>query len=65
VDYLSAMLSFDIVSQANMMEIENAANMAKKEQVRVTGKNRDDLQAVAAEQAKNFPVALQFTNYRD
>jgi uncharacterized protein YajQ (UPF0234 family) len=59
------MLSFDIVSQAKMMEIENAANMAKTEQVRVTGKNRDDLQAVAAEQAKNFQVALQFTNYRD
>src|ERR1041384_7006094 len=36
------------------------------EQVRVTGKSRDDLQAViAAVRAKDFPVALQFTNYRD
>ncbi len=36
------------------------------QQVRVTGKNRDDLQAViAAVRAKDFPVALQFTNYRD
>ena len=36
------------------------------QQVRVTGKSRDDLQAViAAVRAKDFPVALQFTNYRD
>lgn len=38
----------------------------QEQQVRVTGKNRDDLQAViAAVRAKDFPVALQFTNYRD
>src|SRR5215471_15277240 len=36
------------------------------QQVRVTGKSRDDLQAViAALRAKDFPVALQFTNFRD
>ena len=36
------------------------------EQVRVTGKSRDDLQAViAAVRAKDFPVALQFANFRD
>ncbi len=36
------------------------------QQVRVTGKSRGDLQAViAALRAKDFPVALQFTNYRD
>ena len=36
------------------------------QQVRVTGKSRDDLQAViAAVRAKDFPVALQFTNFRD
>ncbi len=30
------------------------------------GKSRDDLQsATAAVRAKNFPVALQFTNFRD
>ena len=34
-------------------------------QVRVTGKNRDDLQSViAALRAKDFPVALNFTNFR-
>src|SRR5258706_7782875 len=36
------------------------------QQVRVTGKSRDDLQTViAAVRAKDFPVALQFTNFRD
>ena len=34
--------------------------------VRVTGKNRDDLQAViGAVRAHDFPVALQFQNFRD
>jgi uncharacterized protein YajQ (UPF0234 family) len=34
-------------------------------QVRVTGKNRDDLQEViAALRAKEFPVALNYTNFR-
>ena len=36
------------------------------EQVRVTGKSRDELQAViAAVRAQDFPVALQFQNFRD
>ncbi len=36
------------------------------EQVRVTGKKRDDLQAVMALLKKqDLPVALQFTNFRD
>ncbi|MFN3407567.1 MAG: YajQ family cyclic di-GMP-binding protein [Limisphaerales bacterium] len=36
------------------------------EEVRVTGKSRDELQAViAAVRAKEFPVALQFVNFRD
>jgi cyclic-di-GMP-binding protein len=38
----------------------------QEQQVRVTGKSRDDLQTViAAVRAKDFPVALQFTNFRD
>ena len=38
----------------------------QEQQVRVTGKSRDDLQSViAAVRAKDFPVPLQFTNYRD
>jgi cyclic-di-GMP-binding protein len=36
------------------------------QQVRVTGKSRDDLQGViAAVRGKEFPVALQFQNFRD
>jgi len=36
------------------------------EEIRVTGKSRDDLQAViAAVRGKDFPVALQFQNFRD
>jgi uncharacterized protein YajQ (UPF0234 family) len=36
------------------------------EQVRVTGKSRDELQAViAAVRAHDFPVALSFQNFRD
>jgi hypothetical protein len=35
------------------------------DQIRVTGKNRDDLQKVIAElKAMNFELPLQFTNYR-
>lgn len=36
------------------------------QQIRVTGKSRDDLQSViGAVQGKDFPVALQFQNFRD
>ena len=36
------------------------------DEVRVTGKNRDDLQEViAAVRGHDFPVALQFQNFRD
>ena len=36
------------------------------EEVRVSGKNRDDLQSVmAAVRSHDFPVALQFQNFRD
>ena len=36
------------------------------EEIRVTGKSRDELQAViAAVRAKDFPVALSFQNFRE
>jgi hypothetical protein len=36
------------------------------DQIRVTGKNRDDLQAVmAGVRAADFPLALSFQNFRD
>lgn len=38
----------------------------QERQIRVTGKNRDDLQAVIAFcRGRNFEVALAFTNFRD
>jgi uncharacterized protein YajQ (UPF0234 family) len=38
----------------------------QEQQIRVTAKSRDELQdVIAAVRAKDFPVALQFTNYRD
>lgn len=38
----------------------------QEQQIRVTGKSRDDLQAViGAVQAKEFTVSLQFQNFRD
>ncbi len=44
-------------------------NQIQGDAVRVTGKNKDDLQAVikalrAAETERSWPVPLQFTNYR-
>jgi cyclic-di-GMP-binding protein len=36
------------------------------DEVRVSGKSRDDLQAViAAVREHDFPVAVQFVNFRD
>ena len=36
------------------------------EEIRVTGKSRDELQTVmAAVRAKEFPVSVQFGNFRD
>jgi len=38
----------------------------QSDEIRVTGKSRDDLQAViGAVRAHDFPVALQFQNFRD
>ena len=38
----------------------------QSDEIRVTGKSRDELQSViAALRAKDFPVALQFQNFRD
>ena len=43
-----------------------ATTQIQDQQIRVTGKSRDDLQAViAAVRAKDFSLALQFTNFRD
>ena len=54
----------EIVRHIKDSKIKVQASIQEK-QVRVSGKNRDDLQAaIALVKAKDFGVALQFTNYR-
>ena len=54
----------EIVRLIKDSKIKVQASIQEK-QVRVAGKNRDDLQAVIAlVKGKDFGVALQFTNYR-
>jgi hypothetical protein len=46
--------------------LKGVSSQTQGEQLRVTGKKRDDLQAViAACKAEDFGVPLQFTNFRD
>jgi cyclic-di-GMP-binding protein len=54
----------EIVRLVKDSKLKVQASIQEK-QVRVTGKNRDDLQAVIALlKAKDLGIALQFTNYR-
>ena len=54
----------EIVRMVKDSKLKVQASIQEK-QVRVTGKNRDDLQAVIAMlKAKDLGIALQFTNYR-
>jgi uncharacterized protein YajQ (UPF0234 family) len=54
----------EIVRVIKDSKIKAQASIQEK-QVRVSGKNRDDLQAVIAlVKSKDFGIALQFTNYR-
>ena len=46
--------------------LKGVSTQTQGEQVRVSGKKRDDLQAViAALKAEDFGIPLQFTNFRD
>ncbi len=48
------------------MGVKNLSSTIQGDQVRVTGKQRDDLQAaIAAMKEANLDVPLQFTNFRD
>ena len=48
------------------LNLKGISSQTQGEQVRVTGKKRDDLQAViAALKAGDFGIALQFNNFRD
>jgi cyclic-di-GMP-binding protein len=54
----------EIVQMIKNSKLKVQASIQEK-QVRVSGKNRDDLQAVIALlKAKDLGIALQFTNYR-
>ncbi len=54
----------EIVKAIKGMKIK-VQGQVMDDQVRVTGKNRDDLQAVIAElKEKDFGIAMSFTNYR-
>ncbi|MEI7654073.1 MAG: YajQ family cyclic di-GMP-binding protein [Actinomycetota bacterium] len=67
---LKAGISQEIGKQINKLIKElNAKNISSSiqgDQVRVTGKQRDDLQrAMAAIKEADLPVPVQFTNFRD
>ena len=48
------------------MNLKGVSSQTQGEQVRVTAKKRDDLQAVIAKLKEgDFGIALQFTNFRD
>ena len=54
----------EIVKAVKGMKIK-VQGQVMDDQVRVTGKNRDDLQVVIAElKEKDFGIAMSFTNYR-
>ena len=54
----------EIVKAVKGMKIK-VQGQVMDDQVRITGKNRDDLQAVIAElKEKDFGIAMSFTNYR-
>ena len=55
----------EIVKLVKEMKLKVQAQIAG-DQVRVSGKNRDDLQkAIAAIRAKDLPLPLQFINFRE
>ena len=55
----------EIVKLVNDLKLKVQAQIAG-DQVRVSGKNRDDLQkAIAAIRARDVPLPLQFTNFRE
>ena len=67
---LKAGISQEIGKQINKMVkemgVKSLSSSIQGNQVRVTGKQRDDLQqAIAFFKEANLPVPLQFTNFRD
>ena len=67
---LNAGISSDKARELNKfikdLGLKGIQSQAQGDQLRVTGKKRDDLQAViAALREGDFGVPLQFTNFRD
>jgi uncharacterized protein YajQ (UPF0234 family) len=67
---LKAGISQEVGKQINKMVkelgLKNLSSSIQGDQVRVTGKQRDDLQqAIAFFKESDLPVPLQFTNFRD
>lgn len=55
--------SFDIISEINVQEMDNAS--IQGDSLRVSGNKKDDLQAVIQYLRANPPeIPLQFTNFR-
>lgn len=58
--------SREIHKMIKELGLKGVQSQTQGEQVRVTGKKRDDLQsAIAALKAHDFGIALQFNNFRD
>jgi len=67
---LQAGISSDNAKRLNKfikdMNLKGVSSQTQGDQLRVSGKKRDDLQAViAALRAEDFGIALQFNNFRD
>lgn len=67
---LKAGISADDAKRINRfvkdLNLKGVSSQAQGDQVRVSGKKKDDLQAaIAALKAEDFGVPLQFENYRD
>ena len=67
---LKAGISQDVAKQINKMVkemgVKNLSSSVQGDQVRVTGKQRDDLQAaIAFFKEASLSVPIQFTNFRD
>jgi uncharacterized protein YajQ (UPF0234 family) len=67
---LKAGISSDNAKKINIfikgLGLKGVASQTQGEQLRISGKKRDDLQAaIAALKAEDFGIPLQFTNFRD
>ncbi len=58
-------LAKDIVKEIKGLKIKRLTASIQENKIRISGKNKDDLQFVIKHlKEKDFPIPLQFTNYR-